>query len=88
MSLTKLKFRELFGMFLATAFVGSIQTLSASYVFMIILGILHAEWTESVAPIGYGTSVILLALVQILVVILRISVDYRSAFEQHLTPPS
>ena len=86
--MTRFKFRELVGMFLATAFVSSLQTLSASYVFMIILGILHAEWTDSFAPIGYGTSVILLALVQILTVILRISVDYRSAFERPLTPPS
>lgn len=64
----------------ASAIWSTIQTFLGAYLFMLIVGVVHTSLSKAVIPMGYWNSLILMVLVEALIVVMRLTVDYREAF--------
>lgn len=85
----ELNTEHILGMSVATIVWGSIQTFVTAFLFMLLMGVVHESLSDAVFALGYGDSLIILVIVEAILIILRISVDYRDALalSKKLTQP-
>lgn len=56
--------RKAYGRFIQSLITSALITLSHGWLFMLAVGIAHAEWVPALPPIGYGWALVLVALLR------------------------